>query len=393
MGKMGQAKGKKPKSYYRKSGPNYRKQDCKLQPGMKGILITCSGNESQGVKEAYSLLNEYADQIYGPETNEVDSQQPDKESDDDISESLEKEVLALNEQHRSKNKRFKSARTGAKNVIFIQTTGIDPHRLVANLLTDLEKTRTNKTRAIQRMLPVSHTCKAFPDKIENTAQEMIYPVFHAPEAKDSTFCVMFKARNNNTIKKEPTIQLLAPMVMQGSSHIHKVNFDAPDFTVMVDVIGGVCCLSVLENYVHFKKYNLHLVANDDDPGLGEERKRKMADRDAEKQEEEKCQGGVKKTRIAEDSANIMVSESSQDVALEPKTETGVDAEPSSPTQQSPPVSDCSTDSTLKKEPSHGSCETFSSTNKDSESVDSACILEVPQLKAEGSDEKNVFTDT
>ena len=38
-----------------------------LEPGLKGILITCNMNERKCVEEAYILLNEYGDDLYGPE--------------------------------------------------------------------------------------------------------------------------------------------------------------------------------------------------------------------------------------------------------------------------------------------------------------------------------------
>lgn len=34
---------------------------------IQGILITCNMNERKCVEEAYSLLNEYGDDMYGPE--------------------------------------------------------------------------------------------------------------------------------------------------------------------------------------------------------------------------------------------------------------------------------------------------------------------------------------
>lgn len=38
-----------------------------LDVGMQGILITCNMNERKCTSEAYNLLNEYADKLYGPE--------------------------------------------------------------------------------------------------------------------------------------------------------------------------------------------------------------------------------------------------------------------------------------------------------------------------------------
>lgn len=38
-----------------------------LEVGMQGILITCNMNEGKCVGEAYSLLGEYGDLLYGAE--------------------------------------------------------------------------------------------------------------------------------------------------------------------------------------------------------------------------------------------------------------------------------------------------------------------------------------
>lgn len=38
-----------------------------LEVGMQGILITCNMNERKCTAEAFNLLNEYADELYGPE--------------------------------------------------------------------------------------------------------------------------------------------------------------------------------------------------------------------------------------------------------------------------------------------------------------------------------------
>lgn len=38
-----------------------------LEVGMQGILITCNMNERKCTAEAFNLLNEYADKLFGPE--------------------------------------------------------------------------------------------------------------------------------------------------------------------------------------------------------------------------------------------------------------------------------------------------------------------------------------
>lgn len=38
-----------------------------LEPGALGVLVTCNMNERKCTSEVFSLLNEYADALYGPE--------------------------------------------------------------------------------------------------------------------------------------------------------------------------------------------------------------------------------------------------------------------------------------------------------------------------------------
>lgn len=62
---MGKRKAKK-KSYYKKMKRG--KFERFLLPGMKGFLITCGNKaENDAVRDAYNILNEYADKLYGPE--------------------------------------------------------------------------------------------------------------------------------------------------------------------------------------------------------------------------------------------------------------------------------------------------------------------------------------
>lgn len=61
---------KRSKSYFRKCTSGKRSRwERKLDVGMKGVLITCNRDEKQCIREAYDLLTEYADELYG---NEVD---------------------------------------------------------------------------------------------------------------------------------------------------------------------------------------------------------------------------------------------------------------------------------------------------------------------------------
>jgi tRNA acetyltransferase TAN1 len=66
-----------------------------LGPDQKGFLVTCNFREKEAIREAYQILNEYADRLYGPEVSHVVRQSDD---DDDIDACLEAETEALKAQ-------------------------------------------------------------------------------------------------------------------------------------------------------------------------------------------------------------------------------------------------------------------------------------------------------
>lgn len=68
--KVGSRKRNYKKQNYRNGGGGSFKKSKRnpLEVGDKGFLITCgNGNESRTIREAYDLLNEYADILYGVE--------------------------------------------------------------------------------------------------------------------------------------------------------------------------------------------------------------------------------------------------------------------------------------------------------------------------------------
>ncbi|XP_053551975.1 THUMP domain-containing protein 1-like [Bombina bombina] len=226
-----------------------------LDVGMQGILITCNMNERKCVGEAYSLLNEYGDQLYGPEKlSEKDDGT--SESEEDAEEALKKEVNEIRSSIEKNLRRFQSIESGANNVVFIRTLKIDPEKLVHHILKDIYTTKKKKTRVILRMLPVSGTCKAFPEDLKKYAETFFEPWFKAPNK--GTFQIVYKARNNNHMNRDEVIKDLAGIVGNQNPE-NKVDLSNPEYTIVVEIIKNVCCLSVVKDYMLFRKYNLQEV--------------------------------------------------------------------------------------------------------------------------------------
>ncbi|XP_036046455.1 THUMP domain-containing protein 1 [Onychomys torridus] len=249
-----------------------------LEPGLQGILITCNMNERKCVEEAYSLLNEYGDDMYGPEKFIDKDQQPSgsEGEDDDVEAALKKEVGDIKASTEMRLRRFQSMESGANNVVFIRTLGIEPEKLVHHILQDMYKTKKKKTRVILRMLPISGTCKAFLEDMKKYAETFLEPWFKSPNK--GTFQIVYKSRNNSHMNREEVIKELAGIVGSLNSE-NKVDLTNPEYTVVVEIIKAVCCLSVVKDYVLFRKYNLQEVvksAKDSQPhpklGNGQEAK-------------------------------------------------------------------------------------------------------------------------
>ncbi|XP_044289077.1 THUMP domain-containing protein 1 [Varanus komodoensis] len=236
-----------------------------LEPGMCGILITCNMNERKCVAEAYSLLGEYGEQLYGPEQfadQDEDrlsgNEEEDKEveEDDDAEASLKKEVDQIRTSSEQKLRRFQSVESGANNVVFIRTLGVEPEKLVHHILKDMHTTKKKKTRVILRMLPVSGTCKAFVEDMKRYSETFLEPWFKSPQK--GTFQIVYKARNNSHLSRVKVINELAGVVGQLNPE-NKVDLSNPEFTIVVEIIKSICCLSVVKDYILFRKYNLQEV--------------------------------------------------------------------------------------------------------------------------------------
>ncbi|XP_072275157.1 THUMP domain-containing protein 1 [Pyxicephalus adspersus] len=282
MSAEGQKGKKRGKSQYLGDAKRH-KGSKQLEVGMQGILITCNMNERKCVGEAYSLLNEYGEVLYGAEKlgekDDLASGNEEEEDDDDMEAALKKEVDQIRTSTEKNLRRFQSMESGANNVVFIRTLNVDPEKLVHYILKDLYTTKKKKTRVILRMLPVTGTCKAFPDDLKKYAEAFFQPWFKAPNK--GTFQIVYKSRNNNHMNRDEVIKDLAGIVGSLNPE-NKVDLSNPEYTIVVEIIKSVCCLSVVKDYTLFRKYNLQEVVK----ATKEEKPQQPANDDKQKAQEQ-----------------------------------------------------------------------------------------------------------
>ncbi|XP_045613767.1 THUMP domain-containing protein 1 homolog [Procambarus clarkii] len=303
-------KNKRSKGYYIQSAKRQKRHESFLGPDMTGFMCTCNEHERDCVREAYNILNEFADQLFGKEdfakqnmdkddnevsktesatdTNTSDGQgkmekgskkeageslddgktdgredNNASDSDDDtldVEAAVKADVLELqkkNHDHKHE-RRFQQVNCGAKNCVFIRTTLDDPLPLSVAIMDDILQNQKQRTKRLLRMIPVQKTCKAFQEDIEKAVGNLAKSYF---EKESKTFYVVIKIRNNTTLPREQLTNALVQIIQDANSK-NTPDLKYPDVVLNVDVIKNICCLSFLPGYfTKYAKYNLIMLAD------------------------------------------------------------------------------------------------------------------------------------
>nr|SVE76729.1 EOG090X0GPG [Daphnia longispina] len=243
----------KHKEYYKRCAKQARKSVNELGPGQKGFLCT-SNREKDGVREAYNILNEYADIVYGSEKpkEENESQEVKKE---EIEDELSKEMEELKKKQAApvSERRFQSVITAIKGCIFIRSTVENPSAIVDAIINDIEKKKQQTTKFLLRMLPIQLTCKSVKEDIIKAAETLVDQM-----ANYKTFSLLIKVRNHS-IKRDDLIEPIAEIVSKKFPEM-KVDLDNPEVSMVVEVVRATCCLGIVTNYSGRVKYNLVEIA-------------------------------------------------------------------------------------------------------------------------------------
>lgn len=258
---------------------NYQKKSRYLEPGFRGFMITCNFREKDCVRESYTILNEYADtcgnledatqvvnsaeqnQDIIPAANSENSsddknEKPENDSDsetEDISSQLDNEIQDSIKAKAHTERRFQQVDTSTPNCLFIKTTLRNPVGLAEKILRDLAATKIQKTRFLLRLIPIETVSRANIDDIKLAAGKLFDK--HFLNTTPQTFSIVVNKRYNNNIDRMEIIRELADIITFKNA-AHKVDLRDPRLTVIVEVIKGLCCLSVVPDYLQLKKYNL-----------------------------------------------------------------------------------------------------------------------------------------
>merc|ERR1712039_179899 len=182
------------------------------------------------------------------------------DEDDDVDAALEKEKTALDKvaAKEGTERRFQVVDSGVQNLVFIRTTVESPVELADSVMKEVRTSGTQISRYLLRLVPVEVTCKAFSENVEEAVKPVISKKFQ--DKGETTYCIQFKSRLNNSFAKEEAYKTIGKMVRDVNPQ-SKVEFKDPDHVILVEVMKSFCCISILTNYFAFKKYNILELAN------------------------------------------------------------------------------------------------------------------------------------
>ncbi|XP_053213466.1 THUMP domain-containing protein 1-like [Panonychus citri] len=265
---------KRKKNYYKQCGGK-RTKFTPFKEGVKGFLVTCNKSENHAVSEAFFLLNKYADELeklnkpeigeesvgsHDDKSVEVKEEKVDevtvkeeelevkvKEEDVDLEVELKKEVDKMKE---SRN-RFSQLTTKTHNVVFIEAKepSLQPNSLVDLVFNEIKSNSNFGVRYCLKILPVLMTCGAYTETIKKTFISLLE---NQPES--ASYYIIPKVRANNSITREEIIEAICEACSEKRPS-WTPDFEDAKLTIVVNIVNKNCCLSILENFNSFKKYN------------------------------------------------------------------------------------------------------------------------------------------
>lgn len=256
----------------------------RLEPGMTGILLTSNNKEErQALMEAYRLLNEAHKRLNGTHLSKEKAGSVSDEEDFDIASALIEEMKS---DSTSNQYNFYGVKTGVSNCAFVLNHSADSSSadLVYEVFRHVIASGEANSRRVFRFQPVMATCR--PDKEDlriliHKAWKAFWkgassfedgkplcllcskvPLQRAKFVKNDDsgdakkyFTVNFRARNYSKMSKAEAVMVVIAAMEEVAPNWSPVRAGA-DLVISVDVLCTVLCLSFLEKFSAFAKYNI-----------------------------------------------------------------------------------------------------------------------------------------
>lgn len=230
-----------------------------MQKGSKSVIVSClTGREKQSAREAMNILSEALEELRGDvqDDNVTDTEAEEKDATD-ISALLAQEISDLKDK---KKQDFTIREMGIPSMVCIECaykTGPKPSELVMHALENAKKTQQNKARFCKRFYPIDYTSSSTMEDIKAMAERIAKEHFPQKIADGKTVLFSVDCERRCAPPDMERIDVIMAYAAAIPQPPYKVDLNAPELTVLVNVIKGTCGASVVRNYRAMNKYNLH----------------------------------------------------------------------------------------------------------------------------------------
>ncbi|EKM58253.1 uncharacterized protein PHACADRAFT_26773 [Phanerochaete carnosa HHB-10118-sp] len=230
-----------------------------------GVWVTCiRGKEKQAVGELYDLFEQLASETWPSEgeaqAQDASDEDKDDDDDDDIERQIAKEMSGM--KRPKKETRFASCQTSTPCFVALSCKPpVDPVQLVTRYIAGVVESGVTRTRAVQRLTPVSATCITNLQEITALCSKLLAPFL--ADGKTFTVCptlfdslnqykIELRMRNHNTLTRLKIIEEVAKCV----PGICKVDLESPEVFILIEIFKSVCGIGIVRDYYRLQKFNV-----------------------------------------------------------------------------------------------------------------------------------------
>ena len=123
---------------------------------------------------------------------------------------------------------------------------------------DLLLTKQCKSRNVDRMVPLQLIVAGYLPDVTSAITQTVSRGF--PADRPCPWAVACAVRLNDNLKKKELVPLIAKAVDASSGHLHPVNLDDPEVTVILEGFGPLAGVSIVTDrqYTEFERYNVRM---------------------------------------------------------------------------------------------------------------------------------------
>ena len=222
------------------------------------VLVMCDrGKETAAAREVVDALEQVLLAARDPE-EDTEARRGASSSGSSISAQIQSEIESL----KSADGAFLPVRVHVPCIVLLKlasSVALDPRTLVSGLLDQASQAGGTgiRLRACSRVVPLQTTCYADAPSIVRAARPVLEEAF-GPDVAPGSFAVHVARRYNDSVSRMDVITPLAELVHELNAK-HTVDLEHPLRVIVVEVVGAVAGIAVLERFNELSKYNVRVL--------------------------------------------------------------------------------------------------------------------------------------